>query len=286
MTITRFVNQLTGAVYTFPTSPADQEFDSRLQNLETHITQLPGVDGGYDEDGYGRGNASVGIIQFSIYLVSSTRSGMQALRDSLNTISSWGAGVLYDTTGAGERWAYCKVTAISLPEKRQENTDLFQRVQLTFLCNPPFWHTAGNTVLWDGGASWDDGTLWDTNTSGNNIASAISAMPKTNNGSAVTLPIINALYNSGTVGFVEFTRYVGGKLVDRFRYEGALTTGQWLEINCAAQRVTIQPASTNVFSQCTFLHPDWFRLEPGVNDIYGNSDGGVLAYVVFMERWK
>ncbi len=246
---------------------------------------MAGVDGGYDEDGLGRSNAGNGIVQFSVYLVSSTRAGMQALRDSLHKISTWGSGILYDTTGAGERWAYGRITNISMSEKRHENTDLFQRVQLTFLCNPPFWHTAGNTTIWDAGANWDGGANWDK-TGSNSISAALTSIPITNNGSAHTLPTLAAEYNSGTVGFIEFRRVVAGEIVDRVRYEGTLTSGQWLEIDCAAQRVTIQPNGTNVFNQFTYEHPDWFRLEPGSNDVYGNSDGGLLAYITYMERYK
>jgi phage-related protein len=284
MTITRFVNIRTGATYTFPTSPADQDYNPRLQNMETHITPLAGVDGGYDEDGLDRGNAGNGIIQVSVYLVSTTRAGMQAKRDALNTISSWGMGVLYDTTGAGERWAFCKVTNIDVPEKRHENTDLFQRVQLTFLCNPPFWHTAGNTTIWDAGENWDGGANWDK--TGSNAISGSTYISITNNGSAYTLPTIAASYSSGTVRFIEFKRVINGEAVDRVRYEGTLTSGQWLEIDCLRQRVTIQPDGTNVFNQFTYEHPDWFRLESGSNDLYGNSDGGLLAYITYMERYK
>lgn len=285
MTITRFVNMRTGATYTFPTSPADQDFNPRLQNLETHITTLPGVDGGYDEDGMGRSNAQNGIAQFSIYLVSTTRAGMQAKRDALHVISSWGVGALYDNTGAGERWAYGRIMNIEMQEKRQENTDLFQRVQLTFLVNPPFWHTAGNMLIWDSGWLWDDGTLWDSSASSIAITGS-GGTTRTNNGSAITLPVLTAKYNSGTVSDITFKRVVNGETLDLVNYSGPLVSGEYLEIDCLRQRATVQPTGTNVYSQLHFEHPDWFRLEPGVNAISITCNGALDCNILFMERWK
>lgn len=285
MSINRFVNMRTGTAYTFPVGTSDQDFSPRLQNLETHITALPGVDGGYDEDGMGRSNAGNGTVQFSIYLVARDRADMQAKRDALHVISSWGVGALYDRLNGADRWAYGRVTNIDMAEQRQGNTDLFQRVQLSFLVNPPFWHTAGNMLIWDSGWLWDDGTLWDSSSSVLAVNGSGSTT-KTNNGSAITLPVLTAKYNSGTVSDITFKRVVNGENVDLVNYSGSLVSGEYLEIDCLRQRASIQPNGVNVYSQLRFEHPDWFRLEPGSNAIAVTCNGATDCSVLYMERWK
>lgn len=280
MTITKFVSQY--GTYTFPTSPADQDFNTNFKNLITKVTRGIGTNGGVDEYGMGRSPSDVGNVQFSIYLVSQTRSGMQTLRDSLNTICDWGVGRLVDNINGTERWCWARISSDNIKEDRHKHSDLQQKVQLTFQVSDPFWYTAGSEgVLW--GASTWGGATWDGTASPTTITTT-GTISVTNNGSAYTLARLVLWNNSGsTISNPVIKRIIAGSPVDRLTYTGSIADGQQLELNPRAHTALLD--GTDVISNIDFMHPDWLRLLPGSNSLQVDVTGVVKVYVHDYERY-
>lgn len=280
MTISRFV--AAGNTYTFPTTTGDQEFRTNFANLLRASTRLPGVDGGYREWGWGKAPAEMGMIQFGVYLESATRSGMQALRDSLRTMQAWGMGLLYDTINGVDRWCYCAITSIDMPEDRHKHSDLFQRVQLTFETPDPFWYTAGNELLWDSAGNWDGTSLYWDGTSPTNIVNS-GTVTVTNNGSAYTLARVILKCTTGTAYNPVVQRTVNGVARDEVGWSGSLAATEWLEID--SRRHSAYKIGSNELANITYRNRDWIRLEPGSNTIAVRLNGTVDVYVRYMERY-
>lgn len=280
MTISRFVAK--GNTYTFPTAPGDQEFRTNFANLLRSNTRLPGVDGGYREWGWGKAPAENGMIQFAIYLESATRSGMQSLRDSLRTMQAWGMGLLYDTINGVDRWSYCAITAIDMPEERHKHSDLYQRVQLTFETPDPFWYTAGTELLWDNAGNWDGASLYWDGTSPTSVTNS-GTISITNNGSAYTLARVILKCTSGTAYNPVVQRTVNGVVRDEVRWSGSLAASEWLEID--SRRHTATKIGQNEFANIAYRNRDWIRLEPGANNLIVRLNGTVDVYVRYMERY-
>lgn len=283
MTISRFVSPY--GTYTFPTVPGDQDFRTNFKDLVARTTRLPGVSGGYDEHGSGRAPSEIGNVQFSIFLTSDTRAGMQALRDALNRMADWGVGVLYDTINGVDRWCYARVNNITITEDRHKHTDLHQKVQLSFQVSDPFWYTAGNTFVWDSGILWDGANqYWDLQT-GTSVTTS-GTISITNNGSAFTLPRIFVNNTSGSgVTDLRIERVVNGLAVDDMRYTTTLATGTYLDIDTQRKRVSIGAVGTNAYANFSARSADWLRLLPGANSLRVTLLGTVTVYVQYMERY-
>ena len=281
MTITKFVTQY--GTYQFPTSPGDQNFTTDFKKMKTKVTKGIGTNGGVDEYGMGASPYDGESIQFSVYLNSNnSRSAMQALRDSLNTMCAWGVGRLVDNINGVERWCYARIGLDDIKEDRAKHTDLFQKVNLTFQTSDPFWNTAGTEgVLW--GASTWGGTTWDGTASPTTITTT-GTITVTNNGSAFTQPRLVLWNNSGsTISNPTIQRVIAGSTVDLLAYTGSIADGQQLELN--PRKHTALLDGTNVISAVSFTHPDWLRLLPGSNTLQVDVTGVVKVYVHQYERY-
>jgi len=281
MTITKFVSQY--GTYTFPTSPGDQNFATDFKKMRVKLTKGIGASGGVDEYGSGVSPSDGEVVQFSIYLVSSTRAGMQPLRDSLNTMCSWGVGRLVDTVNGTERWCFARISLDDIKEDRAKHTDLQQKVDLTFQTNDPFWNTTGNEgVLW--GASTWGGATWDGTVSPTTITTT-GTITVTNNGSAYTQARLVLWNNSGsTITDPVIQRIIAGSPVDLLAYTGSIADGQQLELNPRAHKALLD--GVDVVSNVSFTHPDWLRLVPGSNTLKVDVTGVVKVYVHNFERYS
>lgn len=289
MPITKFKVSST-KVYTFPTSPGDQEYRDNFKNVVLRTSRLPFADGGFDELGDEPGSAPIGMIQLGIYLVSATREGMQALRDDLNKIRGWGLGRLFYQPPDPElaaRWCYAKVNDISIPERRHEHTDLYQKVQLSFQVIPPWWYTKGNceSII---GEDFIFGTSkigGGTPTSVTGLSTNLTYTPTGNYETQPTIAIKPPATKSVTNPIVR--RIVNGDVVDEVKWIGTLTAGQNLHIDCprASVRLDGVPVYTDLFS---FKHPSWMRLLPGDNTIqvrFALSTDQADVNIRFLDRW-
>lgn len=265
MTITTFAKLDGSETYTFPTSPGNQDFRTNFKNLLTKASRIPGGNGGVDEYGIGRSASPVGNIQFSTYLISSTRAGMQTLRDALNEIADWGVGILTDNLNGTDRWSLCRVSDITMSEERQANTDLWQKVQLSFQAAEPFWMTVGNQNVWDGTYTFNSAITWDGST-GFNTINGSGSFTLTNNGNAYTVARL-AVRVTGATAFNQLMaqRLVNGGVTDQWVYTGAIVQNDILEVSPRNQWVLLNGADK--IANFEFNHPDWMRLLPGSNTI-------------------
>lgn len=285
--ITKFVAE--GNTYTFPTSPGDQDYSDNFKQVMTSFVKVAGADGGVDAYGSGRAPAPVGKIQVGIYLVSSTRNGMQTLRDGLASIREWGVGQLYfqpTNTVLIPRWCICRLSNIDPAEERHKNTDLFQPVKLTFE-GQPFWYTPGNQVLWNGQYTFDGTMTWDNSASGFNTITGSGSFTVTNNGNAFT----HGRFVAKVTGATAFSslivrRLVNSAIVDEMVYQGPLVQNDVMEFSPRNQWVLVN--GVDKFAKFSFKHPDWLRLLPGVNTIQvilDDSAAVVSAAVRYYERY-
>lgn len=281
MTITKFIAN--GNTYTFPTSPGDQSFNTNFANLVPHSTRLPGADGGFDEFGMSRAPADIGSVQLSVVLVAASRAAMQPLRDALKMIAAWGKGRLIDNLNGVERWCWARVNSIDVTENRQNNTDLFQPIKLTFQVSDPYWYTVGTEVLWGGGSLWGGGAKWGGTAAAQSVTTS-GSFTITNNGNADTLARITVSNASGsTVTAPRIQRLVNGAIKDELFYNGSILTGTQLILKPQNHTATI--TGVNVLSNLTFKHPDWMRLLPGSNSFLVTLVGAVTVYVSYYERY-
>lgn len=286
-TITSF--QTATNSYTFP-AYGDQSYKDNFANLVARTTRLPGAHGGYDEYGYGRAPSEVGSVQQNVVLRSATRNGMQPLRDALKQIADWGVGRLFfqpTDTNLTPRWCWARVNNIGMSEERNKHTDLIQRVQINWQVSDPFWYTAGNETLWDGGSLWDAaGVYWDGGT-GTNVVNS-NTFSITNNGNAFTLARLTIYNTSGSnVWYPIIQRTVNSVVVDEVRYQGAIPDGYWLEIDSRAHRAILTNGSSysSAYANLTFKHPDWLRLLPGANTLPVTFSGTANVQIRYYERY-
>lgn len=286
MTINRFVAG--GNVYTFPTSPGDQEFHTNFKELTPHTTRIIGVSGGFDELGIARAPSAIGNVQFSTYLVSPTKAGMQALRDSLNRMADWGAGLLYDTINGTDRWCYARVNNIDEPEQRHESkNDLWQKVTLSFQVADPFWYTFGTMGGYLLGINFVLGTATLGSGSPTTVTGLTNDLAVTNNGSAFTLPNITIEANTAkTVTNPTVQLIKNSAIVASFTWIGTLNAGEQLWVDPRSYQVLA--VGVNAYNAFTFTTADWMRLTPGSNTVrflFSSATDEAKVYIRYYERY-
>lgn len=288
MPITRFVSDF--GTYTFPTN-TQQSFNPPFSNVLARATRLPGVDGGLDEFGTGWAPSQVANLTFSFVLVSSTLEGMQPLRDAVNAMRGWGTGQLFfQPTDAAltERFVFCRINNISMPQKLSEHTDRFQSVEMSIQVTQPYWYTKGTELLWGNSSwKWDDANVWDGN-SGAPAPTSITTsgtMTVTVGGNVFTLSRILVINDGGSpVTNPIIRRILNGEVADEVRWYGTIAAGDWLEINPRAQRVLMGVLGTDVIDDFDFLNPDWMRLYPGSNSLQIYLNGTAKIAARYLER--
>lgn len=284
--ITKFVS---GAnTYTFPVNPGDQEYHDNFKEVVARVSKLPGADGGVDDFGMGRAPSPVGTIQFGIVLTSTTRAGMQVLRDGLATIREWGVGQLFfqpTDTLLPPRFCICRLNNISIDEKRHLDTDLFQPVRMSFQASEPFWLTAGNQELWDGSRTWNSAINWDG--TGFTTITGSGNLTVTPAGNALTLGrFVGKVTGAQAFNQLIVRRLVNGGVIDETVMNYQFVQNDVIEIDPRKQWVLVN--GFDRFSSFSFRHPDWLRLLPGANTISVTTDQAtaqVDSIVRYYERY-
>lgn len=272
--------------FTFPDELA--EFNDNFADTTPQTARLPGLHGGYNQDGDGTAQTAVGKVVVGFNLVAQTRAAMDDLRDAVNAMVEYGLQQLtYQPTELTDPTRYCwaRVNFISIPQRKDEHTDLFQKVTVTFQVADPHWyvgtggpwqigvgdHTLGEIGLEIGGG----GTPVTINASGTSSNGTV-----TNAGNALSIPTISIVC-SGSQTFVNPTirRIKNGKVVDEVAWTGTIQNNGELFISGKTQRITYN--SSSVFgANLSYEHPDFVRLEPGANSIYVLSTSAGSAATV------
>ena len=278
-----------GSTYTFTNV---QTILDNFRDLVPRVVRMPGADGGFSEYGASRPASSIGNVQVSGIIRSTTKAAMEDLRDAAKEMADWGEGVLFkqpSDSSDDERFCRCTVNAIVMTDHPAQQTEFQQPFQASFSVPHPYWLTKGNGILWGGGELWGAVTaIWGgaaeiTATGRSTSGSA------TNNGKATTWPNIAITIPAGQLcSKIQVERVKGGAVVDFVRFTDSLEAADQLVINTLKKSVTVNGADkfTNAFE---YLHPDWFRLEPGSNTIevyLGLTTDQADVRLGYHERWR
>lgn len=278
--------------YDFTNAAVHQErISSNFANLVRTSQRMVMTSGGFDRYGISKAPNEVGTITLQLTIKSSTRNGMEALRDSLRAIVRYGLTILvYQPTNPAEseRFCYGRVTSISMPQSPSQHTDLHQQVTINWEVPNPVWHVAGSLgdLL---GVNFMLGTsiLGGSPTTINAIGTSTSATV-TNNGNAPALAVVTLITSpSQTCQNPTIRRIVGGNTVDEISYTATIGNSHTLIADAQSKTVTLD--SVNSFnSSFDFLHPSWLRLEPGANTIrvvFANSGDAATVKIAAYDNY-
>lgn len=267
-----------GNTYTLPSTLGP--YSDNFGDVVTRTTRLPGVDGGFDEYLSDIGNREIGSIRQAFTLQSATKEGLDALRDAVNAMLGWGKGDLYmrlsNYASTNQEWrTRARVSNIQMSRDEGDARTLYwQRVTVIWQCNLPIWEAAGNIS-----ESEINHTGTETNGGGSN------------GGNAIALPTFEIVTGAGDVLTAPWyiRRIVNTtEIADEINYNYDLPNNTTLTIDCAAGSIVWDDGVSlldGYDSTFDFLHPDWFRLVPGVNAVrVVSDDAGDVAAVTMTYR--
>jgi hypothetical protein len=258
---------------------------------QTQMVPLPGMDGGFDM--YGDDPAPFapggGNVTQDIKVISSDRAGMDALRDAVKLMSSYGlARLVYQPTESTDqvRWTWARLVSPNMVEDKGWQTDLWQPVTLTFICPEPVWWVDTH-VGWSIGDGSKIGDLALTIGEGGHeiLASGVSSTDTLDNdGNTKSIPQIVVVPQVGdSCENPTIQRLIGTLVVDEVVYTGTLSAGDTLSINGKTGAITVNGSSD--WANISYEHRDFLRLLPGENSIkvvFANA--GDAATVTFYYR--
>ncbi len=249
-----------------------QHFGSLRDNFRDAVprtTRLPGLSGGFDQFGSQAAPSEIGRVDMTCTVVAESRDDMQAKLDALGKLNYYGKRKLYHTPQGSNtiRWTWARVNSISIPRQIDQHTDLFQTVPITYQCPDPHWYETNNEA-------WAIGDRVALADPGLDIGGTATPVTVTGSdswtinhaGNAITLVRFKLVVPTGKSASDPIIQRVNGAIVDELTYTGDLVAGDALIINSRAKSITLNGADA-YSSSFDFLHPDWFRLEPGDNTI-------------------
>lgn len=275
---------LTFGSYTF--GARLEEFYDNFSDMVPRTQRLPGLDGGFSQDGRGPSQSAIGQVTVGLRLVVDDPEDMDAARDAIRALPSKGLQKLvYQPTDAAAPTRYCwaRVNYIRMSQNKAEQTDFWQKVQIIFQVPTPFWYVADNWP-WalDSGVDLDDGEVIGDNAIEVAASGASTSQTLTNDGTAAAVCVISVQTGaSQTCENVRIVRVVNGAYEDRVGYVGVIDNSQELHLDGA--RGIAQLDGDHVYGGgLVYDHPAFLRLEPGANSIkILFKNGGDAATVKF-----
>lgn len=256
-----------------------QDYRTNFVDGVPATTRLPGLDGGWNDDGYQALPVAIGVVSFTYYLLSDTRAGMDALRDAARAMQSYGLAKLIcePTDGGTDRYCWAYIHNMQLSERQDGHTDLWQPVHMVFHVPDPRW-------LVDAHTAWADAHT--INASGTETTSTVN-----NAGSAPTLPRITITPGGGqTCENPQVDRIVSGVVVDRVKYTGTLSGASGNQLIIDGKHQLAQLDAADVWgSSFTYHHGDLFRLAPGNNSVkvyFENVGDAAEVRLQYADAWR
>lgn len=284
---------MSGGVVSFGSYTFDNlaDFDCNFADTQPKTAQLPGMDGAWNLDGDAAASAPAGTVKVKWLLTAATRAGMDALRDAVRAMAYYGIDRLsYQPTdpAAAERWTWARVQSISMGQNKGEHTDLWQPVEITFLCPEPVWWV-DTYVGWTwGSGNFDEGQVWGAD--GYEIEASGTATTDTisQNGNTASIPQITVEPQIGdSCENPTIQRLIGATVVDEIAWTGTLNAGDILTIDGRAQAITVNGAPD--WDNVSYDHPDFFRLLPGDNSIkiiFANVGDAATVTFYFQDSYR
>lgn len=278
--------------YIFPVTLA--EYNDNFADVEPQAANVPGMDGGFNLDGDGPATTQIGKVTVGFTLIAETRAEMEAKRDAVKQLVEYGVQQLVkqpSDPAAASRFCMARVNFINMSERKDGQSDLWQKVSITFRVDEPRWRSApaGIWQLGDGSKIGDTGL--EIGSGGQVIAASgiTSSTTLTNNGTATAIAQVVVAPGAGqSVENPEIERVIGLLVVDSFKWTGTLNTGDVFSVNGRSQRATVNGAS--VFgSGFSYIHPDFLRLPPGTSTIrikFANAGDAADVRVYFYSEYR
>jgi hypothetical protein len=250
------------------------------------------LSGGFDEFGDSKAPQEIGKVTFDFTLVATSRTEMTAKRDAVLKMADWGVQRLIAQPTdpmLPARWCYARINDINIPERLDMHTDLWQPVTINWQVPEPRWYGQGTeSVPWGmfiwGEAAWGSGAA-PIVCSGVQTNFTITTLGTATTRARITLVTTAP---SAQAQNPKVQRLVSGLVVDEVAFAGTLSgTGDTLEINARSWQVT-RNGSDAYNSSLSFLHPDWMRLLPGVNQmriVLGSSGNICTAFVRYFDMY-
>lgn len=266
-----------------------QKFTSNFGEQIVRTTKYPGLSGGIDEYGSAPGPGEIGVVWFSLTLVSYVKSEMETKRDAIKRLGDYGTRKLvYQPADPAlpARWCYARINHIRCEQRIDEHTDYFQPVEMIFQVIWPYWETAGNRVFWDIEDTWDDLEVWG-GPPDLVLGAGITSILITNNGSAITYPVIKIIPQTGQTLENLFIRKVNSP-GETISLPDTLFSLEELEINCLSTSVLLHGDPYYGLTNFNPSSPYWMRLYPGDNLIQFTTDNDGVAdvYIRYAEYWR
>jgi len=279
--------------YTFTT--AQSTYNPKLNDPVTQTVRIAGMDGGFDVYRSGAAPVAVGDITLRFTLAQETQAGMTALRDAVDTMTSWGKRKLWmqpSSEASPKRWAWARVSSQGMSQKLDEHTDLLQPVDLHFQLAEPVWYAQPSGWYLDDGYLLDAGLTFGGPRASSSSISSGSTLSATNNGST---PVMAKLtFKAGAQTASQISAYVTneyGNMACGFLWEGALAANENLVVN-GFERSVLHDAVTGItsgYSSFTRLAGTGFIvLQPGANTITvtGTFSGNITLEVDYFDGYK
>lgn len=279
--------------YTFPATLTTM-VDNFSDGVPTS-TRLPGLSGGWPMDAAGATPTQVGSVTVGFTLVADDREDMDALRDAARAMAEFGlAQLVYQPTEPtdGERWCWARVQYITMSQRKDMHTDLWQDVTAHFFVPDPVWRGGdyGALRIGEPGLVIADPAEWVIGSGGYVINATASGdddeLPYAGNATAAAVVTIKP-----PAGFsaenVRVERRLGALVVDRVQYTGVLTDADEIIFDGERGRVFLNGVS--VGENVNYLHPDLFRLEPGQTDVvvlFDNAGGRADVTFHYWDTWR
>lgn len=300
--------------YVFPASQSVVQ--SSLPRRAARVERLPGADGGLDAFGTGRAPGETGTLVVRFGIMTESRDDMEAERDAIKAMASWGTQRLVGQPSDPDmpaRWTRARVVDVDVAEDHDRHTDLLQRVAVTFQLADPRWYSREDLLYMDDGHLMDDGLVM----AGTAAASAGNgdALTVTNGGTAPVVPRITirpgtaawSVGNPYALGLAELfldelggavvvqgvgLRQIGddGQVTGEWFWVGSLGAGEALVIDGPAMAIRHESAAGDASAWNDFFATRGFALpvlEPGANRflVLGTFTGDVAVTIDYDDGW-
>jgi len=284
--ITRF--GISGRVYNFQyVESASPHFGG----LNTQVTRLPGISGGYDEYGSGRTPGTTGDVAVTFNLLAPHRTELTALQDAVMAMQDWGTLPLYmqpEDLSQSERFTWARVNNIDMSESSKDGTEYLQPVTVHFQVADPFWYGPGNAAGALIGVDFKIGVSYFASPSPVAASGNLTTTTLTPTGNMWTHCLISLTQGVGqSVTNPVIRRIRNGDIADQVSYTGTLVAGDNLTIDPRSRSVTLNGADAR--ASFDSLNPDWMRLLPEANAIqiiFANAGDASSVELLYLDRWK
>lgn len=273
---------LTFGTYVFPDT--QEQFEAKFTDIVQRTSRLPGLSGGYDELGTGLGPSEVGSVRCRFLLAGGSRDQITAMRDTLNTLPSFGSRKLWMQPADQSQLArYCNARCINVqaPENAKMH-DLNQWVTVNFQVSYPRWlRDEGQELI------WGEGTWGEQNWGGNyptfNITAADQEISITNDGNAIALARFVFTATSGGSN-LSIQRMIDGSAVESISVNQSFVLDDVLNVD--SRRLLVQHEGVGIYSSLTYDHPAWIQLPGGVNTLRVSTTSGTgILRVIYAHTW-